>query len=98
MPYILSYADDTVIFSVENNWEEAEIKMNSNLKIIGDWFIANKLTINTKKTSYINFGCTRNKLLNNINITINFETISRTDTIKYLGVIFDCRMRWVEHI
>ena len=65
--------------------------MSEYLKVIGDRFISNKLTININKTSYKTFGCTSKKLFDTINISINSEAIAGAQTIKYLGAIFDCR-------
>ena len=60
------FANDTTIFKLSNNIETLYTAMNKDLNILEDWFIANKLSSNARKTNYILF---RNKKseLNNIN-------------------------------
>lgn len=54
--YIYAFADDTVILSMENTWCDAVSLMNEKLNNLSDWFIANKLSLNVKKTELMVFG------------------------------------------
>jgi hypothetical protein len=94
---ILSYADDTALIVTGKNWKEIEIKMNNFLQIIAIWLALNKLSLNTEKTVYMEFGNYVNSTPKNMNIKILGQQIERVDRIKYLGIVFDSNMRWDIH-
>ena len=52
------------------------------------WFITNKLSLNTGKTSYTNFD-SKLKVANDLNLLINGQQIAQVSSSKYLGVIID---------
>ena len=51
----LLFADDTTLFFSWANKNELINMMNSELKLVSDWFKANKLSLNATKTNYILF-------------------------------------------
>ena len=53
---IVSYADDTAVVTSAKTWKEVEIKMNETLHKLSTWPALNKLSLNTDKTVYIEFG------------------------------------------
>ena len=53
---IVAYADDTAVVTTAKTWKEVETKMNETLYIISTWLALNKLSLNTDKTVYIEFG------------------------------------------
>ena len=53
---IVAYADDKVVVTTAKTWKEVETKMNETLHIISNWLALNKLSLNTDKTVYIEFG------------------------------------------
>ena len=59
---ILSYADDTVIYCARRTWKDAERVTNEYLTLANNWFYANKLSVNPKKTVYIIFANKINSL------------------------------------
>lgn len=95
---ILSYADDTAIITTGKDWKEIEYKMNKFLYEIAKWLALNKLSLNTDKTVYMEFGNNCNSTPKNLNININGIKINRVDNTRYLGVIFDSNMKWDVHI
>lgn len=95
---ILSYADDTAVFSSSNNWNQAKLDMNLKLEKINIWLIYNRLSLNINKTVYITFGCYKNSLPNHLDISIGGHSINRVYSTKYLGVIFDSCLNWKEHV
>lgn len=97
-PSILSYADDTVVIVKGKTWTEVEEKMNNYLHKISNWLALNKLSLNTEKTVYMEFGNTCNSTPKNLNIRIQDKIITSMESITYLGVTFDCNMRWEQHI
>ena len=89
---ILSYADDTAIIIIGKNWQEVENKMNGYLQQTANWLALNKLSLNTDKTIYMEFGNNYKSIPKYMNISIQGENI------KYLGVTFDSNMKWDSHI
>lgn len=98
---IISFADDTVIVYEDNNWHDLKEKVESDMPHIIEWFNHQLLTINYEKTKFMTFTAYRNHLpnFNTLDIRDNelIINVSRTDTIKYLGVIIDSHMRWDVH-
>ena len=45
----ISFADDTNLFEIGNNFQEMSKKINTELENIVDWLRANKLSINIKR-------------------------------------------------
>ena len=74
-------------------------ELDFNFHKIAEWFEKNKLTLNIKKTKLMIFGT--NPILpkfSNISLSYNGTTIDRVDSFRYLGVVFDPRLTWSEHI
>jgi uncharacterized pyridoxamine 5'-phosphate oxidase family protein len=93
------FADDTTIYQSSNNTEKLYKAMNEQLKILEDWFKANKLSLNASKTNYILFR-NKNMELNDKNnkLLINGEEIVLVSKTKFLGIIIDEHLEWKEHI
>ena len=72
--------------------------MNNFLRKISKWLALNKVSLNTDKTVYMEFGSQCDSTLKNINININGIKIIKVESTKYLGLVFDSNMRWNEHI
>ena len=69
--------------------------MNDDLLKILDWLTANKLSLNVKKTNYINFHPHQKRLKYDINTKILYSRVNfyfnleRKEYVKYLGVMID---------
>ena len=61
------------------------------------WLLANKLSFNLSKTHFMVFHRARHKQYN-IHIEINKVLIEQVKLTKFLGVIFDDRLEWSNHI
>ena len=93
-----SFADDTVIYYEEYNWDTLISTIKKDFIKINDWFSKNLLTINFKKTKYLPFTSYINKLPNIGTIKINNNIkIDEAENIKYLGIIIDKNLRWNLH-
>lgn len=91
----IMFADDTNIFISGHNMENLTLAVNNEMKAVSDWFSANLLSLNIKKTNYILFG---NKKLPDITILINNEVIMRVYETKFLGIIIQSNLKWDAHI
>ena len=86
-----SHSDINVLFE----------KMNKELTNVSDWFNANKLSLNFKKTKCSFFH--KLSKINNIplwlpNLVINGLTVEHEFSIKFLGVWIDENLTWRDHI
>lgn len=108
---VITFADDTVLLFHGKTWEETNKHANDGFSTIAEWLDNNLLTLNIKKTRYINFSMRTNTLPEQNQAIIklystrigpeqnfNFETIVEAKCIKYLGVNIDCHLNWKEHI
>lgn len=95
---ISSYADDTIVISLGETWEETQLSMNLYLKKVSEWLISNQLSLNIAKTVFIAFGLQSDSVPNTLDIRINDKQIQRVEFCKYLGVLFDSNLRWNVHI
>ena len=93
---IMLYADDTAIFFQHKNKETLQHMANAAMLKISDWFKANFLTVNASKTVMQLY--TKRNSLENVNISINGNTVQEKKTIKYLGVLIDSNLKFTSHI
>ena len=96
---VLMYADDTVLFCTGRQASTIEATLNRELNQIESWLRENNLFINVTKTESMIFG-TSQRLANidSFSININGSPIKRVSEFKYLGVVFDDRLSWNEHV
>ena len=83
------FADDANLFCSHKNIHQLFAKFNEELENIGDWFKANKLSLNNKKTKYTLF---------HKSVKIGNNQIERKKAIKFLGVMLDENVNWQVHI
>ncbi len=69
------------------------------ITIVNEWLSANKLTLNTSKTTYVIFG-KKTQTDQNINyhLIMNGQILERLSQMKYLGVILDEHLNFDQHI
>jgi len=75
--------------------------INTEFKLVGEWFKANKLSVYLEKTKFILF-CSKRKsaTASNCNISVNIDNqcISRISFTKFLGVNIDEHLTLSERI
>ena len=93
------FADDTNVFFHCNNINELIEIGQRIMNQLHTWFSANKLTLNTDKSTFTIFKSKR-KIINNLPEHLEFSDykIKRTSFVKYLGVIIDENLTWDLHI
>lgn len=95
------FADDTSLFFSHRNTNMIETVMNNELKSVSNWLIANKLSLNVKKSNVLLF---RNKNDSNdlkINLVIDNKPLQEKNYAKYLGLLIDNKLTFsnqIEHI
>ena len=92
------YADDTVIY-ISGNHNQTTANICTDLASFKNWFDKNKLTLNVKKTKYVNFGLkSQTKKIVNHTVTIGDIRVDRVHSYKYLGITLDANLNFKKHI
>ena len=96
------FADDAVFIAEDKTVKSLEKNINLNAKHIFNWLTANKLTLNFGKTKYMIFHNLRDngnlKRIKKFRLNINKYCIKQVSEFKYLGIIFDNKLKWQNHI
>ena len=97
----IMFADDTNLFFSSSNIKTLFATVNHELEKISLWFIANRLSLNVKKTKYTLFH--KKSVRDNIplklpDLKIANNSIERTTSIKFLGVMIDENITWEDHM
>ena len=72
--------------------------MNTELISLNNWFKANKLSLSTQKFLFWIFYISRIKSNSIDSIILDNSELIKVDYVKYLGVIIDRKLNWIEHI
>ena len=97
----IMFADDTNLFYSHHDIKTLFSTVNAELQKLADWFTANRLSLNIKKTKYTFFH--KNSVKDNIplklpDLHISNKSIERKSSIKFLGVMLDEHIAWNDHI
>ena len=97
----IMFVDDTNLLCSHKNIKTLFQIVNSELKLVTGWFLANKLSLNAKRTKYVLFYKVTMwdflplqlpaMILNNVKI-------KRENSVKFLSVIIDENLTWKDHI
>ena len=93
------FADDTTIFASCKNMNTLYNNMNDDLSNLINWFKANMLSLNIAKTNYLLFPSS--KLVNvgeDMKLYADADEIIRNECCKFLGIIIDDKLGWLDHI
>ena len=97
------FADETTITNSHKSTAHFHREINHDLNNNSqNWPLANQLSLNAPKTEYMYFAADYN--LSNLGIfamyplKIDDQTITRVQSTKSLGVVFDQRLVWEEHV
>ena len=95
--FSILFADDTNMFMCGKNVQLLEEKFNAEMGKVFEWIQINKLSLNIKKTQFMFFHGRR--YVDYVpNILINDCPVSKTDCIKFLGIMVDQHLSWRDHI
>ena len=88
----------------EKSLKSLETVVNKELECVCDWLLANKLTLNIKKSNYVIFHPHQKKSGIDINLKVfdnehkTLKNLERKNFVKYLGVLIDNNLSWKHHI
>jgi hypothetical protein len=90
-----TFADDTAILATHSNPTTASMNIQAHLRKIEHWTRKWRLKINETKSAHIAFTLRKETCPP---VHINQAIIPQTETVKYLGLHFDKRLTWGEHV
>ena len=90
------FADDTTLYKSHKNLRYLVWSVNQDLEKISDWFRANKLTLNAKKTVSMLFSPNQKRC--KYELFINSELVKNVEYTKFLGVWIDNNLNWQHHL
>ena len=89
----IQYADDTTLYATGKSLRLIECEINHDLKVVSDWFRANKLNLNVAKTVCMVFSPKKNSD-NKISIKLCDQELPIQTSTKFLGVWLDNNLDW----
>ena len=91
-------SDDTILLYINKSLKNIGSRINSDLKGLTDWLNANCISRNISKTDFILFR-NRNKTIHyDLKIKLIGKRLFPSTYFKYLRVIFDENLSWVNHL
>ena len=96
---IAMYADDTVLYISDMNYDRAVSKIQEDLDSVSQWCVANSIMANTDKTKTMTFGGP--KTLGELpptNIKFGNVPLQAVTSYKYLGITLDCQVNYNLHV
>ena len=91
-------ADDTNIYFEASDLFILQKVLNRELRHVKKWLDANKLSVNIDKTNFAVFHSPARKLTEPIVLKFGRKKISRTDHVRFLGVLLDQTLGWKPHL
>ena len=88
------FADDANLLYLTNSIKKLKKLINTDLKNLSNWLNANKISLNVKKTNYLNLEGKNVKVLLNLNLIQNRQRLHSSNNIKYLGIKIDENLNW----
>ena len=93
------FADDTNLLNSSKDLTKLISSTNEELSKVTEWFKANRLSLNVKKTHFMFFG---NKQLPDDNsshkLMLDGSYLEQVNSTKFLGLFIDEKLTWNQHI
>lgn len=93
----IMFANDSAIYISGPNIVVTHRLLQKTINEIHKWSLSTGFTFSQEKTEAIHF-CRKRKCTRTLPLQINNQQIEYTETIKFLGVQFDSKLRWKQHI
>jgi hypothetical protein len=94
----VAFADDLVVMIQADSIREAEDVANVELSKITAWAKENKITFNEQKSKVMLMTRRKRKERKDLEIYLNNKSLLQVHSLKYLGIIFDSKLTFREHI
>ena len=95
---VAMYADDTVLYTADTNYEDSMRKMRADVQALSSWCEVNGIRMNTDKTKTMSFGSiNRLKKLPPVKIDVDGNLLQSVSSYKYLGVTLDSQLNFAKH-
>lgn len=91
----LLFADDLKIYTKVDNIEDC-LRLQTDINSIYDWSLQNELLFNIDKCHMMSFCRNRSPILYDYIMSDNI--LPRVETVRDLGVTFDCQLNFIEHV
>jgi hypothetical protein len=91
------FVDDTTIIILDVDPTNFKIKTNKLFDITNEWFATNLLTINYRKTCFLQFQTKNSKMLD-FQVSYSNIQISNNSNVPFLGLKIDNLLTWKDHI
>lgn len=91
--HIVTYADDSYVIVEANTLEELKVKTVNTMNLHLHWLSQNGMVCNVDKTELM--------LMNSehqIELEVDSMKITTQSTMKVLGIMFDDKLKWSEHV
>jgi len=92
------FADDTDLFVSGQSIDEVTAIANMCISKLNTWFLANKLSFRLDKTCFSVFGVHDDNARCTVQLRLGHMTLKHVNCCKYLGIIIDNDLTWLEHI
>ena len=94
------FADDTSLFTIVKGKNESAIILNDDLQLISSWAYKWKMLFNAdpKKPAQEVLFSRKNQIQNHPTISLNNIHVERTNFQKHLGLIFDEKLNFKQHV
>ena len=98
------FADDTNLLYADRDINSLERVLNAELSKVQEWLVANRLTLNAKKSNFVIFHPHQKKLDRDVILKIfdietnDFVLLDQKTYIKYLAILIDSNLTWKYHI
>ena len=93
------YADDTVLYVADSNFETSSVRIQRDLRKLSGWCAENGIMVNTSKTKVMTFGS--KVTVDNLppfSIMYNGSPLQSVVSYKYLGMTLDKQLNYNLHV
>lgn len=95
---VIAFADDVIVVIKGKSVIEAENYANIEIQKITEWAKNNKISFNEQKSKVLIISKKRWESRKHISIYLNNKKLEQVNTLKYLGIIFDTKFTFNDHI